>query len=56
MWVMVFYDVLMIFFVIKIRLGEENLNYWKLVWLIEMEEMFFERGYCFIFFFYLEFV
>ena len=51
---MVFYDVLMISPVIKIRLGEENLNYWKPAWLTEMEEMFLERGRCFTLFPYLE--
>lgn len=51
---MVFYDVLMISPVIKIRLGEENLNYWKPAWLTEMEEMFLERGHCFTLFPYLE--
>ena len=40
--------------VIKIRLGEENLNYWKPAWLTEMEEMFLERGHCFTLFPYLE--
>ena len=51
---MVFYNVLMISTVIKIRLGEENLNYWKPAWLTEMEEMFLERGHCFTLFPYLE--
>ena len=44
---MVFYDVLMISPVIKIRLGEENLNYWKPAWLTEMEAARSESGHIF---------
>ena len=45
---MVFYDVLMISPVIKIRLGEENLNYWKPAWLTEMEAARSESGHNFL--------
>lgn len=44
---MVFHDVLMISLVIKIRLGEENLSYWKPDWLTEMEAARSESGHIF---------
>ena len=44
---MVFYDVLMISPVIKIRLDEENVNYWEPAWLTEMEAARSESGHIF---------